>query len=229
MYKKALPFTKLDPLLILTVGGRELNVWINNELEKKEYAINSAGEKSTHPRVKHMPRPQSQQGDASVEVAGQSSWGAAGQTNHWLGRHFHSSAGNQRQKQGGGGRMRHITEPLQIVSLGKSQDQANWSVSTQTRWKTFTSPMKHVSKFATDLTQKGTKLLPISHCSKFYFKLLFSLTKKKKKKNISVFSIRKYIATATSTIILHSKNVSWSSHLKWAELCMSRHQLPANV
>lgn len=83
--------------------------------------------------------------------------------------------------------MRHITEPLQIVSLGKSQDQANWSVSTQTRWKTFTSPMKHVSKFATDLTQKGTKLLPISHCSEFYFKLLFSLTKKKRKKTFPYF------------------------------------------
>lgn len=180
MCKKALPFIKLDPLLILTVGGRELNAWINNELEKKEYAINSAGEKSTHPSVKHMPRPQSQQGDPSEEVAGQSSWGAAGQANRWLGRHFQSSAGNQRHKRGEGGRMRHITEPLQTVSVGKSQDQANWLVSTQTRWKTFTSPMKHVSKVATELTQKGTKLLPISHCSEFCFKWPFPPPKKKK-------------------------------------------------
>lgn len=80
-------------------------------------------EKSTHPRVKHMPRPWSQQGEPNVEVGEQSNWeSCAGQANRWAGRHFQSSAGKERQKWGGGGGMRQITKPMQTVSMGKSQD-----------------------------------------------------------------------------------------------------------
>lgn len=123
MGKNPLPFTKQDPSLIPTVGGCELHAWINNELGKKEYAINSTMEKSAHPRVEHMPRPWFQKGEPNVEVGEQGNWGScAGQANHWAGRHFQSSAGKERQKRGGGGGMRQMTKPPHTVSVGKSQD-----------------------------------------------------------------------------------------------------------
>lgn len=57
-------------------------------------------EKSTHPRVKHMPRPWSQQGEPNVEVGEQSNRGScAGQANRWAGRHFQSSAGNKSREE----------------------------------------------------------------------------------------------------------------------------------
>lgn len=58
-------------------------------------------ENSTQPRVKHMPRLWSQQGESNVEVGKQSSWGScAGQANRWAGRHFQSSAGKRETKAG---------------------------------------------------------------------------------------------------------------------------------
>lgn len=122
---KTLPIYRAGPpSLMPTVGGCEVHASIKNGLGKKEHVINSAMEKSTHPRVKHMPRPWSQEGEQSVEVGEQSGWGAA-----W-GRVPTGLAGTSelcwkhRQKLGGGGRggTSQLAKPLQTVSMWKSQD-----------------------------------------------------------------------------------------------------------
>lgn len=102
MSKKLLPFTKQDPSLIPTVGGCELYAWINNKLGKWEYVINSTMEKNTDHRVKHMPRPWSQQSEPNVDRREQSSWGCSvGQATCWAGRALPETRDKGREQEEG--------------------------------------------------------------------------------------------------------------------------------
>lgn len=126
------------PSLIPTVGGCELHAWINNEPGKKEYVINSAMEKSTQPRVKHMPRPWSRQGEQNVKVGAQSGWGSCvGQGHHWAGTHFRARPETETKA---GRRRKRRDEPVSkaiadCLCVEEPGLKARWSASTQTRWK----------------------------------------------------------------------------------------------